>query len=209
MSGLSDAPSSRHAAAGAFVIAASLVLALVVALVALSYLLSIALDLPPSLGLPPAAGLAGLASVVAGLSLAAWTFSVRSPAHMMMSTYVTLTKALKRGPAGERAGRTEPLVVSGPQKYMRNPLYFGVVMIVLGWAIIAASPFLLLAALVFLTWFALVLIPYEERELRALFGEEWVRYAAETPMLVPFTKRRKPARSGSGAMHAPLGPAAQ
>lgn len=47
------------------------------------------------------------------------------------------------------------------------------------------------ATLVILLWFALVIIPMEERELSALFGEEWKRYAEETPILVPFTKRRK------------------
>ncbi|HKT21256.1 MAG TPA: isoprenylcysteine carboxylmethyltransferase family protein [Nitrososphaerales archaeon] len=89
------------------------------------------------------------------------------------------------------AGRTEPLVVSGPQKYTRNPLYFGVVLILFGWAVYAASPFPLRRYRRVRCVVALVLIPYEERELKALFGSEWTRYSAETPMLFPCAKRRK------------------
>jgi protein-S-isoprenylcysteine O-methyltransferase Ste14 len=121
----------------------------------------------------------------------AWTFSNRNPAHVIVSTYVTLTKPLKRIPAEERAGRSEPLIVSGPQKYTRNPLYFGVVVMVLGWAILTAISFLFVATVVLLLWFGLILIPFEERELHALFGDEWVRYSRETPMLFPFTKRKQ------------------
>lgn len=168
-----------------------MVLGLVAALFAASYLLSKAMGLPASLGVPSAVRLVGGAVAVAGLSMAAWTFSVRSPGDMIASTYVTLTKALRRAPAADMAGRTEPLVLVGPQRYTRNPLYLGVVLIVFGWALFADSPSFLVATLVFLAWFVLVLIPYEERELRALFGEEWAKYSQETPMLVPFAKRRK------------------
>lgn len=171
-----------------------MILGLVLVLFGVSYLLAVILRLPPSFGLPWAARLVGGVILIGGLSMGGWTFSVRRPADMIQSTYVTLTKALKRTQAAEGSGRTEPLVVCGPQRYVRNPLYLGVVLIVLGWALAAASPFLLVATLVFTAWFGLMLVPYEERELKALFGEEWVRYSAETPMLVPFTKRRKKAR---------------
>ncbi|MDG6910067.1 MAG: isoprenylcysteine carboxylmethyltransferase family protein [Nitrososphaerota archaeon] len=191
---MADAPSSARSAAGAFAVGALLILGLVLVLFGASYLLAALLRLPPSLDLPLAARLVGGSILVGGLSIAGWTFSVRRPADMIQSTYLTLTKALKRTQTEARSGRTEPLVVGGPHRYVRNPLYFGVVLIVLGWALAAASPVLLVATLVFVAWFGLVLIPYEERELKALFGEEWARYSGETPMLVPFTKRRKKAR---------------
>ena len=168
-----------------------MILALVACLFAVSYAISIVLGLPPSFGLPLLVRLLGGAIALAGLAVAGWTFSVRSPADMIQSTYVTLTKALGRMPVAVRAGRAEPLVVRGPQRYTRNPLYFGVTLMVAGWAFFAASPFLFVAALVFLAWFVLVLIPYEERELKALFGDEWVKYSRETAMLVPFIGRRK------------------
>ena len=40
-------------------------------------------------------------------------------------------------------------------------------------------------------WFWLILIPFEEGELRALFGKQYEEYADAVPMIVPFTKRRK------------------
>ena len=175
----------------AFALGAPLIAALMVGLFALSFLISGLLGLPTSLAEPTWLRLVGGAVVLVGLALMGWTFSNRKPAAVMVSTYVTFSKALKRIPASETAGRTEPLVVGGPQRYTRNPLYFGIVVMVLGWALLGGYSFVYVATLVLLVWFGAILIPFEERELRALFGEDWVRYSRETPMLVPFTKRKK------------------
>jgi len=181
--------------ARAVAIGGPMIIALVFALFGVSYLLSSILGFPFSLGLPLTAKIAGGAIILTGLAVIAWTFANRSPANVIVSTYITFTKALRRIPAAEMAGRTERLVVSGPQKYTRNPLYFGVVVMVFGWALLTEYSFVFVATLAFLVWFAIILIPFEERELQALFGEEWRRYSEETPMLIPFTKRRK--RDGS------------
>jgi len=108
---------------------------------------------------------------------------------------VTLAKAVRRIPSAEKAGRTEPLIISGPQRYTRNPLYFGVIVMVFGLAVLTTLGFLFVMTVVVLLWFSLVIIPFEERELRALFGDEWTRYSEDTPMLIPFTKRKKNAGS--------------
>jgi protein-S-isoprenylcysteine O-methyltransferase Ste14 len=158
---------------------------------ALSFLFSTLFGLPYSLNFPIAVRLVGGAVVVVGLAIMAWVFKHRSPANVIVSTYVTFSKLFKRTPVSERAGRTEPLVVSGPQKYVRNPLYFGVVVMLLGWSFLTAYTFVFIATIVILLWFGLVIIPFEEKELNALFGEEWKRYSEETPMLFPFTKRKK------------------
>ena len=165
--------------------------ALVGGLFVLSYLVSTLLSLPFSLGLPIGVRLIGGAIVLAGLAMMGWVFRYRRPTDMMVSTYVTFVKLFKGTPVAEMAGRTEPLIVSGPQKYVRNPLYFGIVMMVLGWAILTGNSFVFIATVFLLLWFGLVLIPFEERELQTLFGEEWRRYSGMTPMLIPFTRRRK------------------
>ena len=126
-----------------------------------------------------------------GLAMMAWVFRTRKPANVIVSTYFTLAKLLGRIPLAEPGGRTESLVVSGPQKYVRNPLYFGVVVMTLGFAILGGYTFVFIATIIILLWFSLVLIPFEERELRVLFGDQWKRYSEETPMLFPFTKRRR------------------
>jgi protein-S-isoprenylcysteine O-methyltransferase Ste14 len=174
----------------AIAIGAPLIATMVFALFGVSFLLSTILGFPFSLGLPIVVRVVGVAIALAGFAVIAWTFKNRSPAIVIVSTYITLTKALKGIPIAEKAGRTEPLILSGPQKYTRNPLYFGVVVMVLGWAILTSYSFVFVATIVILLWFSIVIIPFEERELRALFGEEWRRYSEETPMLIPFTKRR-------------------
>lgn len=175
----------------AFAIGAPMIGAIVFFLFGVSYLISLLLGLPTSLAVPIPVRVIGGAFVLAGLGVLGWTFRTRNPVSVITSTYITLTKALRGIPRTERGGRTEPLVVSGPQRYTRNPLYFGVFVFVLGWALLTATTFLFVATLVILLWFAGLIIPFEERELKALFGEEWDRYSEETPMLFPFTKRKK------------------
>jgi protein-S-isoprenylcysteine O-methyltransferase Ste14 len=172
-------------------IGAPTIMAMILFLFAASYLLSLLFGLPFSLGLPIIARLFGVAVLLAGLSVMAWTMRTRSPRTLLVSTYITLTKLFRGTPIAEKAGRTEPLVVSGPQKYVRNPLYFGVVVMVLGWALLTAYSFVFIGTAVILLWFSLVIIPFEERELQALFGEQWRDYSEATPMLFPFTKRRR------------------
>jgi protein-S-isoprenylcysteine O-methyltransferase Ste14 len=36
-----------------------------------------------------------------------------------------------------------------------------------------------------------VQIPFEEKELRAIFGEKYAQYSKDVPMLIPFTKRNR------------------
>ena len=59
------------------------------------------------------------------------------------------------------------------------------------WALMGEDAFVLIGAVVLLLFFRLVLIPFEERELRALFGEQYRKYSDEVPMLIPFTKRKR------------------
>lgn len=89
----------------------------------------------------------------------------------------------------ERADRTEPLVIEGPSKYVRHPLYFAVVILVLGWWLLLDVTFLLLSTVPLLLWFNFVVAPFEEEELRAIFGEQYERYTEEVPRMIPFTKR--------------------
>ncbi len=182
-------PSLGKAAA----VAGSVIVLIIVALFAASFVVSTLAGLPTSLGLPLVVRAFGGTMVVAGLAVAGWVFMYRSPLDMIVSTYVTFTKLFGRTPIAERSGRTEPLVVKGPQKYVRNPLYFGIVVMVFGWALVGGYTFVLVAAFVILLWFRFF-IPFEEKELRVLFGDEYAKYADEVPMLIPFTKRKRDKR---------------
>lgn len=87
----------------------------------------------------------------------------------------------------ERSGRTEPLIVKGPYRYVRHPLYSDVVLLLLGWWLLLDYSFLLISALLLLLWFGFVVTRFEERELRAIFGDDYEEYSRRVPRIVPFT----------------------
>lgn len=175
----------------AVAVGAPIIACIILILFAISFLVSTLLGLPFSLGLPIPIRAVGSAVLLGGLAIMGWLLRYRRPSTVIVSTYVTLTKLFKRTPLAQRSGRTEPLVVEGPQRYVRNPLYFGVVVMILGWALLTAYSFLFVATLVLFLWFRLFLIPFEEKELHALFGEQYRAYSDETPAMIPFTKRRR------------------
>lgn len=85
------------------------------------------------------------------------------------------------------------LVVRGPYRYVRNPMYIAVLSVVLGEALLFQSRALLRYGLwVFLLFFLFVLA-YEEPVLRRKFGESYRRYCASVPRWLPirFRARRK------------------
>ena len=182
---------TRVGGAKAAAVAGSTIVLLVGAFFFASYLVSNLFGLPRSVAFPLAVRAVGAVMVMVGLVVAGWLFRYRSPAAMVISTYITFMKLFKRVSMAEPSGRTEPLVLVGPQKYVRNPLYFGVIVMTFGWALVGGYVFVLIGAVLLLLWFRLVLIPFEERELRALFGEQYERYSNAVPMLVPFTKRKR------------------
>jgi protein-S-isoprenylcysteine O-methyltransferase Ste14 len=69
------------------------------------------------------------------------------------------------------------LVNSGVFKLTRNPMYLGLLVVLIGWAIFLSNP---LAALLFLPAYVLYIdrfqIAPEERALTSLFGQDYVAY---------------------------------
>jgi len=80
--------------------------------------------------------------------------------------------------------------VAGPYRHVRHPLYSGVVLLTFGIALAVDRTAALLGAFLLFLWFALVLAPFEERELRLLFGEAYAEYMRRTPRLIPGPWRR-------------------
>jgi protein-S-isoprenylcysteine O-methyltransferase Ste14 len=86
---------------------------------------------------------------------------------------------------------TRLLVLTGPYRHVRNPMYVAVLAIILGWALWFGSLTLLLyAVLVWLCFTAFVLV-YEEPTLRATFAKQYETYCANVgrwiPRLSPWT----------------------
>jgi protein-S-isoprenylcysteine O-methyltransferase Ste14 len=83
------------------------------------------------------------------------------------------------------------LVVVGLYRFVRNPMYVGVLALVAGWALLATSPLLGAYTVALALVFHLRVVSYEEPWCARTFGGEWSRYAAAVPRWVPgLTPRR-------------------
>jgi len=83
------------------------------------------------------------------------------------------------------------LVAKGLYRYVRNPMYVGVLSVLLGEAILFASRALfILTAVVFLCFHLFVLL-YEEPTLRQKFGESYQKYCESVPRWIPGRAKKK------------------
>ena len=74
--------------------------------------------------------------------------------------------------------RPTMLVDEGPYRFGRNPMYLGMVVMMLGAGASAGVPFVALAALNFVVIVSAVHIPHEEAQMRRSFGGWYTDYAA-------------------------------
>lgn len=77
------------------------------------------------------------------------------------------------------------LVVQGLYRYVRNPMYVGVLMILSGEALLFESVALLAYAVGWFVWINLVIIFYEEPGLRSRFGASYERYSRAVGRWLP------------------------
>jgi protein-S-isoprenylcysteine O-methyltransferase Ste14 len=88
---------------------------------------------------------------------------------------------------------TKHLVISGPHRFVRNPMYIAVVFIIVGQALILARPELLWYAAIVALATATFARFYEEPTLRGQFGDEYDRYRkavhAWVPRITPYRPR--------------------
>jgi protein-S-isoprenylcysteine O-methyltransferase Ste14 len=89
---------------------------------------------------------------------------------------------------------TERLVVGGLYRFVRNPMYLGVVAAIVGQALVLGQPSLLLYAVAVAAASAAFAHFYEEPTLREQFGDEYERYRRAVPAWWP---RRHPWQPGS------------
>jgi protein-S-isoprenylcysteine O-methyltransferase Ste14 len=76
------------------------------------------------------------------------------------------------------------LMMRGPYKFTRNPMYLAEVALWMGWAILFGSIGVLLAAVVLWAVVNYVIVPREERTLERVFGESYVNYKSSAPRWV-------------------------
>jgi protein-S-isoprenylcysteine O-methyltransferase Ste14 len=77
------------------------------------------------------------------------------------------------------------LVVRGPYRYTRNPMYLGVLTAILGWAVLFRSLPLVLYAFAVGVVFHLFVVFYEEPRLRRAFEADYEYYSARVGRWLP------------------------
>jgi protein-S-isoprenylcysteine O-methyltransferase Ste14 len=77
------------------------------------------------------------------------------------------------------------LVVRGPYRFVRNPMYVGVLSVLLGEAVTLASLTLLCYAILVALLFHWFVVLYEEPNLRARFGQPYADYSRRVPRWFP------------------------
>jgi protein-S-isoprenylcysteine O-methyltransferase Ste14 len=70
------------------------------------------------------------------------------------------------------------LVSSGPYRFTRNPMYMGMLLVLLAWTAFLSSPPALAGPLAFVLYMNRFQIGPEERALRSLFGSEYTAYVS-------------------------------
>jgi protein-S-isoprenylcysteine O-methyltransferase Ste14 len=86
------------------------------------------------------------------------------------------------------------LVVLGLYRFVRNPMYVGVLLLVLGWSLYFCSPLLFLYVIILAIGFHLRVVRNEEPWLQTHFGSNWELYQQEVPRWLP---RITPWKDGS------------
>jgi len=89
---------------------------------------------------------------------------------------------------------TQKVLRGGPYAFSRNPMYLFELAFWLGWAWFYGSLPVLIGFLLWLILFNFVIVPYEERDLEARFGEAYWQYKRIVPRWfgkAPFQRMRE------------------
>lgn len=160
----------------------------------IGYLLVSALGIPTKLGMPPGIRLIGLFVLAIGFFLLFWVFKYRPFSDILVSTYDSIKSVIRKRDNIGLEQRIEPLIITGPHRFLRHPIYSAVILMLAGWWLLMDFTILLFCAGLMALWFRLVVIPFEERELRALFGTQYEIYAQKTPRFIPSIIWRRPGK---------------
>ena len=75
-----------------------------------------------------------------------------------------------------KAGNASSLVTGGVYRFTRNPMYLGMVLVLIGWVVFLASPITLIFVPLFVLYIYRFQITPEERVLTSIFGDEYAEY---------------------------------
>jgi len=121
----------------------------------------------------------GGALVVVSVAVGTWAVAKMGWARLLFAGAL-----FPPGAGAQENNVPQRLVLEGPYRYVRNPLYDTDFALILGAALLTSNWFLVLLAVLYAAQLALQL-PLEERELRARFGRPYRRYCEVVPRFGP------------------------
>ena len=93
-----------------------------------------------------------------------------------------LVLSIAQTPDTVRLGLTPSfLIMRGPYRFTRNPMYVAELGLWLGWALFFGSPGVFIGFVVLLSVVSLVILPREKRGLEAAFGQAYLQYKDRVP----------------------------
>ncbi len=117
-----------------------------------------------------------------GLVIAAWPL-VSFGAFLIVWALIMLARF--GGASGAPGDPTNRLVTKGPYAWIRNPIYAGDALIILGLAFLTKSPSMLIFAPLYMFGIDLFVRVIEEPATERRLGEEYVHYKQAVPRWVP------------------------
>ncbi|HEY6369367.1 MAG TPA: isoprenylcysteine carboxylmethyltransferase family protein [Candidatus Sulfotelmatobacter sp.] len=129
--------------------------------------------------LPPVAALSGIAGIV----FSVFTVAIAAGSGWLIETAVrTLGKqwALRA-----RLVEEHKLITVGPYAYMRNPIYTGMLGMLIATGLATEHWIALPVAVIIFVGGMVIRVRSEEKLLRAAFGEEFEAYARRVPAILP------------------------
>lgn len=89
------------------------------------------------------------------------------------------------------------LVVSGPYRWSRNPMYVAVMLVLAGWALAYRTSALVVYAACIMVAFQLRITLGEEPWLARTHGDDWIRYRDQVPRWLGLARRGRGSRPSS------------
>lgn len=112
--------------------------------------------------------------------------------HLLAACLIVAGFAMRAWASGSAGRHTRTaqieaprLVTEGPYAYLRNPIYAGTMTLGYGMAWLIGDPWAFVLATVAFAILYFAIIPAEEEYLNRQFGEDYRRYCAEVPRLIP------------------------
>ncbi len=106
---------------------------------------------------------AGVVTGIAGFVLMMWSWGLFKRRHLAICL----------------PEKTSHITKAGPYRFSRNPMYLGMVLMMLGFALYIGTVPFYLSALGYFAILRFVFIPFEENKLTKAFGDEFTQYTSK------------------------------